>query len=103
MHTNKRSTGGWTLARVALQRCLVLVLVAGPMLCAQPDWPLWHSYATHFLDADGRILDHDAGDRTTSEGQSYALFFHSSRMTGRASTASSPGPSNILRKAHSTI
>ena len=29
----------------------------------------------HFLDPQGRILDHDAGDRTTSEGQSYVLFF----------------------------
>jgi endoglucanase len=39
--------------------------------CAQP-WPLWEAYAQRFLSADGRILD---GDHTTSEGQSYALFF----------------------------
>jgi endoglucanase len=45
------------------------------MLSAQPDWPLWRNYTAHFLDTDGRILDNDAGDRTTSEGQSYALFF----------------------------
>jgi endoglucanase len=35
-------------------------------------WPLWEAYAQHFLSADGRIRD---GDITTSEGQSYALFF----------------------------
>ncbi len=27
------------------------------------------------MDSSGRIVDHDAQDRTTSEGQSYALFF----------------------------
>jgi endoglucanase len=42
---------------------------------AQSSWPLWQNYADRFLDTTGRILDHDAGDRTTSEGQSYALFF----------------------------
>jgi endoglucanase len=42
---------------------------------AKSDWPLWHAYTEHFLDPQGRILDHDAADRTTSEGQAYALFF----------------------------
>ena len=36
---------------------------------------LWQAYAAHFLSFDGRIIDPQGGDRTTSEGQSYALFF----------------------------
>jgi endoglucanase len=38
-------------------------------------WPLWQDYAAKFMAPEGRIVDHDSGDRTTSEGQSYALFF----------------------------
>ncbi len=36
---------------------------------------LWQAYAGHFLSPDGRVIDPQGGDRTTSEGQSYALFF----------------------------
>ncbi len=38
-------------------------------------WPLWESYAARFLSDDGRVIDPDAEDATTSEGQSYAAFF----------------------------
>jgi endo-1,4-beta-D-glucanase Y len=38
-------------------------------------WPLWESYARSAFDANGRIVDHSAGDRTTSEGQAYGMFF----------------------------
>jgi endoglucanase len=38
-------------------------------------WPFWNAYAARFLDPEGRVVDHDADDRTTSEAQSYALFF----------------------------
>ena len=44
-------------------------------MTAAPSWPLWDAYKSHFLDASGRVIDHDAGDRTTSEGQAYAMFF----------------------------
>jgi endo-1,4-beta-D-glucanase Y len=43
--------------------------------CAAQDWPLWKSYATGFMDNQVRVIDHDAGDRTTSEGQAYVMFF----------------------------
>jgi endo-1,4-beta-D-glucanase Y len=43
--------------------------------CKQGPWTLWNSYATHFIDAQGRVVDPQGGGRTTSEGQSYALFF----------------------------
>jgi len=39
------------------------------------DWPLWQAYVDHFVSPEGRVIDHGAGDITTSEGQSYALFF----------------------------
>lgn len=40
------------------------------------DWPLWQQYKAVMMSEDGRIIDH-ASPRaiTTSEGQSYALFF----------------------------
>jgi len=43
--------------------------------CAAQDWPLWKSYTTAFTDNQIRVIDHDGGDRTTSEGQAYAMFF----------------------------
>lgn len=36
---------------------------------------LWQAYAVRFINADGRVIDPMRGDMTTSEGQSYALFF----------------------------
>lgn len=42
---------------------------------AQKPWPLWDSYSSKFLDAQGRVIDHSAVDRTTSEGEAYAMFF----------------------------
>ncbi len=38
-------------------------------------WPLWDSYTRNAYDPQGRIVDHSAGDRTTSEGQAYGMFF----------------------------
>jgi endoglucanase len=58
-----------------------LILIASLlMLCASGGckpgpWPLWDAYSAHFIDGQGRVIDHQAGDRTTSEGQAYALFF----------------------------
>ena len=46
------------------------------MSCAAPEWPrLWNGYAAAFMDDQIRVIDRDAGDRTTSEGQAYAMFF----------------------------
>lgn len=38
-------------------------------------WPLWESYNRYVVDDQGRVIDHSAQDRTTSEGQAYAMFF----------------------------
>jgi endoglucanase len=43
--------------------------------CKQSSWPLWNAYAARFIDTQGRVIDHTGGDRTTSEGQAYAMFF----------------------------
>jgi len=36
---------------------------------------LWQAYAARFISNDGRVIDPARGGLTTSEGQSYALFF----------------------------
>ncbi len=53
----------------------VLFLVSLEGCNAQQAWPLWEAYTHHFLDDQGRVIDRTAGDRTTSEGQAYAMFF----------------------------
>ena len=61
-------------ARRLLACCLLLCTLG---LCrAQPQpWPLWQAYNQRYLDAQGRVIDHAEHERTTSEGQAYALFF----------------------------
>lgn len=63
--TTRRSLGAALLSG-ALLKCVRAVPAA---------WPLWNSYADHFLSADGRVVDRDRLSSTTSEGQAYALFF----------------------------
>lgn len=52
-----------------------LLLLSATGARAQSAWPLWNAYASRFIDANGRVVDFKAGGHTTSEGQSYALFF----------------------------
>jgi len=56
---------------------VALVLVTSlPGGCkAENIWPLWDHYATRFVDQQGRVIDRSGQDRTTSEGQAYAMFF----------------------------
>ena len=64
---------GWKLRHFGLAG---LLLFAGAGGCrGQQSWPLWERYTQRFMDDQGRIIDHSAGDKTTSEGQSYAMFF----------------------------
>lgn len=42
---------------------------------ARKQWPHWEAFYSHFVQADGRVVDRTAQDRSTSEGQVYALFF----------------------------
>lgn len=38
-------------------------------------WPAWEQFAAGFIRDDGRVVDWTDNARSTSEGQSYALFF----------------------------
>ena len=59
--------------KFTLSLCLMLVIHPGS---SAQDWPsLWKSYVAGFIDNQARVIDHDAGDRTTSEGQAYGMFF----------------------------
>ncbi len=67
----------WSSAdlRISPLLCLIFLLTAAPTACSAGQWPLWRYYTAAFLDAQGRVIDHARGDLTTSEGESYALFF----------------------------
>ncbi len=43
--------------------------------CKESPWPLCDAYSARFIDQQGRVFDPNGDQRTTSEGQSYALFF----------------------------
>ncbi|OIO82399.1 MAG: endo-1,4-D-glucanase [Gallionellaceae bacterium CG1_02_56_997] len=55
--------------------CLIVMpIVAQSAPCG--DWPLWREFGNHFIQPDGRVLADEGEHRySTSEGQSYALFF----------------------------
>ena len=54
----------------------LLIAVGGETACARDVWPiLWNGYTSRFMDDQVRVIDHDDGDRTTSEAQAYAMFF----------------------------
>lgn len=38
-------------------------------------WKDWNRFAEHYIQADGRLIDWTFEEKSTSEGQSYALFF----------------------------
>ncbi len=39
------------------------------------DWPEWNDFVDRFVQADGRVVDITFDRKSTSEGQSYGLFF----------------------------
>ncbi|MGL5815156.1 MAG: cellulose synthase complex periplasmic endoglucanase BcsZ [Aeromonas sp.] len=54
---------------------LLWVLGAVPAMAAC-DWPEWQHFRQHYISEEGRVIDPAEGRRiTTSEGQSYGLFF----------------------------
>lgn len=73
-HTARKWAGTGSALRCA--GLLLLFCICVPDSCrAEQPWPLWSSYAEHVIDGQGRVVDHSAGDRTTSEGQAYGMFF----------------------------
>ncbi|WP_296653874.1 cellulose synthase complex periplasmic endoglucanase BcsZ [Paraburkholderia sp.] len=60
--------GGTTLAAVGMSA------PAAAVTCG--DWPSYRTFVERFVQADGRVIDFStASQQTTSEGQSYAMFF----------------------------
>lgn len=50
----------------------------GAPMSAQPlstDWAGWERFSRRFITPEGRVVDRTFGGKTTSEGQSYGLFF----------------------------
>ncbi|HJH20844.1 endo-1,4-D-glucanase [Pseudomonas sp. AP19] len=65
------------LTRVRSLLLAALPVLAGPTLGAsQCAWPAWENYKQQLISADGRVIDASTAQQiTTSEGQSYGLFF----------------------------
>lgn len=58
--------------------CLMLILIwpAAPSMAIECAWPAWHAFKKNMITAEGRVVDRSGlGMVTTSEGQSYAMFF----------------------------
>lgn len=64
-----------------MKRCLggafgLLLALALPVYAAQCDWPAWQQFRQAYISDEGRVIDASSPQKiTTSEGQSYALFF----------------------------
>lgn len=54
---------------------LAVLFALSQTRCSAEPWTLWNNYVTHFVDAQGRVFDHQEGDRSTSEAQAYSMFF----------------------------
>ncbi|WP_081501389.1 cellulose synthase complex periplasmic endoglucanase BcsZ [Pseudomonas sp. GM48] len=55
---------------------LLAPAIAAAQSCEPPAWPLWQSYATRFVQADGRVLESSLeNNHSTSEGQAYGMLF----------------------------
>lgn len=51
-------------------------VMADQAACKSVDWPLWQTYATRFVQNDGRMLESSVeANHSTSEGQSYGMLF----------------------------
>lgn len=60
--------------QLLLGAAALAVAPAAPAACAA--WPDWERFRDRFVEAGGRVIDpSDAALHTTSEGQSYGLFF----------------------------
>lgn len=59
-----------------LALALLAPAIAAAKSCEPPAWPLWQTYATRFVQDDGRVLESSLeNNHSTSEGQSYGMLF----------------------------
>lgn len=57
-------------------RWIVVFCALGGQVQAACQWPAWEQFKQEYVSAEGRVIDpSDSRKITTSEGQSYALFF----------------------------
>jgi endo-1,4-beta-D-glucanase Y len=61
--------------KAALLVLALLALQCSAAAGAESTWPFWDHYAARFLSSQGRVADPDRDAMTTSEAQSYAMFF----------------------------
>ena len=60
----------------AFRWCVVGLMLAATPLRAACTWPAWEQFKQDYISEGGRVIDpSDTRKITTSEGQSYALFF----------------------------
>ena len=76
LRSRTRELGWGSLAMLfALEGCAMVPTRGDSAPNPAPWHQLWNSYQAKFIDPQGRVIDWDDGGITTSEGQSYALFF----------------------------
>ncbi|MBH0071419.1 MULTISPECIES: cellulose synthase complex periplasmic endoglucanase BcsZ [Pseudoalteromonas] len=64
--------------KLFITKAFIMLILFTPLSHAQQcaPWQQWQTFKTHFMSDDGRIIDLGSEQNiTTSEGQSYALFF----------------------------
>jgi endoglucanase len=60
---------------LACLACGIVLFSTFAPACATTDWPEWNAFAERFIQDDGRVIDLTFDGKSTSEGQSYGLFF----------------------------
>jgi endoglucanase len=56
--------------------CLILFFLYSTLSYASQKWPLWETFKRYYISPEGRVVDPQSPQKkTTTEGQSYALFF----------------------------
>lgn len=63
------------IERVLAQTALAWTLTTAAPGAAASGWPAWDVFAQRFVQSDGRVIDLTFDRKSTSEGQSYGLFF----------------------------
>lgn len=74
-------SGRWhsaCLCLAYLYLSIVIMMLPSSALASErcSSWPLWQAYWSHFVQDDGRVIDHgEVAEPSYSEGQAYTLFF----------------------------
>ena len=69
------SFGGFRLGKRSLFLLPLFLTLCASGGCKDTSWPIWQAYSNRFIDSQGRVFDPQGDQRTTSEGEAYALFF----------------------------